>query len=106
MMTAACAPEAGWMNAASHVPSGVLMATVFSTTCCWAEAPAAAAAMPPTVAETKVRRVMSSLLIGASSCRADDSLRDGRLPLATAGSRCGHGRRGQPLFEYVCHEGN
>ena len=30
--TPACAPVAGWMKTASHVPSGVLMSTFFSTT--------------------------------------------------------------------------
>src|SRR5262245_28868917 len=64
MMTAACAPVAGWMNAASHVPSGVLISTVFSVTF-WAETfvPAAASSPAGTVIPTNSRRVRSSLLL-------------------------------------------
>jgi hypothetical protein len=32
MMTAGCVPVVGWLNAASHVPSGVLISTIVSTT--------------------------------------------------------------------------
>src|SRR5688572_25863887 len=41
MMTAGCVPVVGWLNAASHVPSGVLISTIVSTT-----GTAAAAGMP------------------------------------------------------------
>src|SRR5437764_9674785 len=53
------------MNAASQVPSVVLISTLVSATCCCAEAlaPAAAAIPAPTVIVTKSRRVTSSLLI-------------------------------------------
>src|SRR5687768_3830664 len=63
------------MNAASHVPSGVLISTVFSPTPCCAEASVAAAApSPATVNDTKSRRVMSSLLlIYESSAVRDDN---------------------------------
>jgi hypothetical protein len=67
MRTAGCAPAAGWMNAASHVPSGVLMVTLVSTTCCCAaaSAPAAAAIPAATAIETKSRRVISSVFMAA-----------------------------------------
>src|SRR5882757_8219543 len=49
------------MNAESHVPSGVLISTVFSTTCCaLTSEPAAAASPAATVIVTKSRRVSSS----------------------------------------------
>src|SRR5579864_2382470 len=49
------------MNAASHMPSGVLISTFFSTTCCAATSEPAAAARPAaTVIVTKSRRVSSS----------------------------------------------
>src|SRR4051812_21927885 len=62
MMTAAWAPVAGWMNAASQVPSGVLMSTFFSTTCCCASV-VTVAASPAAAMPTKLRRVISSLLM-------------------------------------------
>src|ERR1700720_1173831 len=49
------------MNAASQVPSGVLISTFFSTTCCAVTSEPAAAARPAaTVIVTKSRRVSSS----------------------------------------------
>src|SRR5919202_3361888 len=64
--TAGCAPLAGWMNAASHVPSGVLISTFVSVTCCAeTSAPAAAANPAATVDFTKPLRVMSSFMIGS-----------------------------------------
>src|SRR5215831_17818690 len=63
MMTAACDPLAGWTNAASHVPSGVLISTSFSTTFSAAPAAPVAAARPAaTERETKSRRERSSAM--------------------------------------------
>src|SRR6202163_79988 len=44
--TPGCEPGGGWMNAASHVPSGVLIVTSVSTTGCAGNAEPAAAARP------------------------------------------------------------
>src|SRR4029453_1920821 len=61
MITAGCAPVAGVMNAASHVPSGVLISTFVSVTCCCAaRSVPAAAIMPAATVVTKSRRVSSS----------------------------------------------
>src|SRR5512138_3466489 len=61
MRTAGCAPVAGWINAASQVPSAVLISTFVSTMRCCADAsiPDAATMPAPTVNETNSRRVMS-----------------------------------------------
>src|SRR4051812_21552923 len=63
MITAGCEPSAGVMNAASHVPSSVVIRTFFSTVDCWAarSPPAAAASPAAIVMATKSLRVTSSL---------------------------------------------
>src|SRR5262245_60873561 len=52
------------MNAASHVPSGVLISTLVSVTCCCAaRSLPAAATIPAATVVTKSRRVSSSFSI-------------------------------------------
>src|SRR3954471_5953508 len=82
MMTAACAPVAGWMNAASQVPSGVLMSTFVSTTCCCASV-VTVAANPAAAMPTKLRRVISSLFM----CRSSQSLARRSRAAATAATQ-------------------
>src|SRR5262245_14860372 len=61
MITAGCAPLAGVMNAASQVPSGVLISTFVSVPCCCApRSVPAAAIMPAATVVTESRRVSSS----------------------------------------------
>src|SRR5687767_12045953 len=64
MMTAGCAPLVGCTNAASQVPSGVLMLTVVSVTATAAAAPEPAARTTPVTMDlaTKSRRERSSEL--------------------------------------------
>src|SRR5262245_24767111 len=70
MSTAGCAPLAGWMNAASHVPSGVFTCTSVSTTDSAADAdPAATASPAATDIVTNSRRDTSfGVSFGSSSC--------------------------------------
>src|SRR5947207_10520002 len=67
-----CDPLGGWMNAASHVPSGILIVTSVSTTCCAAASvePAAAARPAATDNARKSRRERSapSLCSFSESC--------------------------------------
>src|ERR1700693_5146536 len=64
-------PVDGWMNAASHVPSGVLIVTSVSTTGCAAAnvEPAAAASPPATDNAMKSRRERS----GTALCSFSES---------------------------------
>src|SRR4051812_9846988 len=56
------------MNAASQVPSGVLMSTFVSTTCWASTVPVAAAVSPAAAMPTNPRRVMLSLFMSVLLC--------------------------------------
>src|SRR4051812_11830392 len=70
------------MNAASQVPSGVLMSTFVSTTCCCASV-VTVAASPAAAMPTKLRRVISSLFM----CRSSQSLAGRSRAAATAATQ-------------------
>src|SRR6185503_18704683 len=85
------------MNAASQVPSGVLISTLVSETCCCAPRSAPAAAiMPAATVVTKSRRVSSSLSMVVV-------LQRGRM-ISERDDLCRSVKRSDPIAESGCLE--
>src|SRR5687767_10090683 len=82
------------MNAASQVPSAVLISTSRSVTGCCASTcvPAAAASPAATVSATKSRLVMSSCSMNQCSSGANDTGAGSRRERILVGARAVHGR--------------